>query len=618
MMPDYPLGQTLDFKFTTRQFSTGAPFALSGGAVEVYEDNDIAQIVAGETLTADFDGVTGLNNLRIVATGGNGYETGKSYAAVLSAGTVDGVSVVGEVVAQFSIERSAALRPTTAGRTIDVLATGETPIDFDTSIGTLAAAQIEASALDGKGDWNTGKTGYSLAATGLDAIVSTATGMVEIAKAIWDRVLSGATHNIADSAGRRLRDLQEFGVYEGGAIWIDTVNGTAGTTDFESGTAFNPVDTIADANTLAASLGLSRFRVAPGSTITLAAAQASQEFSGENWTLALGGQNISNSYFHGATVSGIGTTATGMAHFNHCEVGTVSLGDTHLDVCGLTGTITLTAAGDYTFSDCFSEIAGATTPIIDFGAVLGNTNLTMPDYSQGIEIRNLNATGSDLFSISGKGQIIYAASSSGTVNQRGDWKVTNTGGVTITEDDNTSNLSDVLADTNILQVEWADGGRLDLILDARMAEASIDTTAGAVDNVTLVDTTTTNSDMRGTDNAALASVATEARLAELDAANMPADLDAVLEDTGTTIPASIAALNDISVADILTTQMTEAYAADGVAPTLAQALFLIQQILSDFGIVGTMLTVRKIDGATTAATFTLDDDTNPTDLTRAS
>lgn len=72
-----------------------------------------------------------------------------------------------------------------------------------------------------------------------------------------------------------------------------------------------------------------------------------------------------------------------------------------------------------------------------------------------------------------------------------------------------------------------------------------------------------------------------------------------------------------SVADILTTQMTESYAADGTAPTLAQALFLIQQQLGDFAISGTTLTVRKVDGATTAATFTLNDGTNPTGITRA-
>lgn len=71
------------------------------------------------------------------------------------------------------------------------------------------------------------------------------------------------------------------------------------------------------------------------------------------------------------------------------------------------------------------------------------------------------------------------------------------------------------------------------------------------------------------------------------------------------------------VTGILTTQMTEAYAADGVAPTLAQALCLIQQQLGDFSISGTTMTVKKVDGSTTAATFTLNDATSPTSITRA-
>lgn len=72
-----------------------------------------------------------------------------------------------------------------------------------------------------------------------------------------------------------------------------------------------------------------------------------------------------------------------------------------------------------------------------------------------------------------------------------------------------------------------------------------------------------------------------------------------------------------SPADILTTALTEAYAADGAAPTLAQALFLIQQSIGDFSISGTTLTVKKLDGSTTAATYTLDDASNPTSRTRA-
>jgi len=49
----------------------------------------------------------------------------------------------------------------------------------------------------------------------------------------------------------------------------------------------------------------------------------------------------------------------------------------------------------------------------------------------------------------------------------------------------------IVADTNELQADWVDTGRLDNILDARMAEASINTTGGAVDLVTTTTTATT-------------------------------------------------------------------------------------------------------------------------------
>lgn len=70
------------------------------------------------------------------------------------------------------------------------------------------------------------------------------------------------------------------------------------------------------------------------------------------------------------------------------------------------------------------------------------------------------------------------------------------------------------------------------------------------------------------------------------------------------------------VSAVLTTQMTESYAADGTAPTLAQSLFLIQQHLGDASISSTTKTVKKLDGSTTAATFTLDSATAPTSITR--
>lgn len=133
-VPDFALGTTFRFCFTTRRFSTGAPYTLAGTpALSVKESGNDTPITAGITLDVDTCAtpVTGLNEAEIVATSGNGYESGKSYSVYISAGTVDSVSVVGEVVYQFTIEMQSALRPTTAGRTLDVESTGEAGLDFN-------------------------------------------------------------------------------------------------------------------------------------------------------------------------------------------------------------------------------------------------------------------------------------------------------------------------------------------------------------------------------------------------------------------------------------------------------------------------------------------------------
>ena len=75
-------------------------------------------------------------------------------------------------------------------------------------------------------------------------------------------------------------------------------------------------------------------------------------------------------------------------------------------------------------------------------------------------------------------------------------------------------------------------------LDAHLTD--IKGTAFAKDTHSLTDVTAdvtglAGATMRGTDSAALASVCTEARLAELAAANLPADVDSILADTGTTL-----------------------------------------------------------------------------------
>ena len=87
-------------------------------------------------------------------------------------------------------------------------------------------------------------------------------------------------------------------------------------------------------------------------------------------------------------------------------------------------------------------------------------------------------------------------------------------------------------------------------------------------------------------------------------------------------PAGASISADISTratpAQVLTTALTESYAALHGVPTLTQAIFEIRAMLCEKSVSSTTLTVNKIDGATTAETFTLNSSTAPTAITRAS
>ena len=340
-----------------------------------------------------------------------------------------------------------AATPGKVAHQIDIIQT-DTTTDIPA---TITTAQNDLDTLTGSDGATlaTAQGNYAPSKAGDAMTLTAAATSAQLVDDVWDEALTGATHDVATSAGRRIRALQEFQGYDGGAIWIDTINGNnpVTPTDYEDGTVENPVDNIADANTLALSLGISRFRVAPGSSITLAATQANQEFIGTEWTLALGGQNIAGTKFEGATITGIGTGAS--YHLTHCSIGNVTLANGSMGWCQFTGTITASAASDYFTHDCYSGVAGSGTPVFDYGAAVGNTNLNLRRYSGGIQIDNKDGTGTDLMSLEGNGQLIVSASSSGAISMRGNFKVTNTGGATITTDDNTSNTAAIVLDTTI-------------------------------------------------------------------------------------------------------------------------------------------------------------------------
>jgi len=64
---------------------------------------------------------------------------------------------------------------------------------------------------------NNDKIGYALSNVGADLILKTSTFALALADAVWDEILTGATHNIATSAGRRLRELGAYHISSGTA-----------------------------------------------------------------------------------------------------------------------------------------------------------------------------------------------------------------------------------------------------------------------------------------------------------------------------------------------------------------------------------------------------------------
>ena len=129
---DFDTSAVIYGKFSTFRPSTGAAFTLGGTpALSVYKDNSTTQSTTGVTLTVDFDTVTGLHHFAIdTSADGTFYSAGSFFDIVITTGTVDSVSVVGSVVASFTIRKNSALKPTTANRTLDVSAGGEAGIDW--------------------------------------------------------------------------------------------------------------------------------------------------------------------------------------------------------------------------------------------------------------------------------------------------------------------------------------------------------------------------------------------------------------------------------------------------------------------------------------------------------
>lgn len=149
-----------DFASVVCMFTThagdGSPVAplsaFENADVRIYKNGSSTEKTSqnGVTMTSPFDSVTGLHALTIDTsndTGDSGFwVAGAVYTLVLSPDeTVDGKAVA-KVIGQFGLNLASVLRPTTAGRTVDVDANGGVEVgSFQT--GAITAAAIAADAI---------------------------------------------------------------------------------------------------------------------------------------------------------------------------------------------------------------------------------------------------------------------------------------------------------------------------------------------------------------------------------------------------------------------------------------------------------------------------------------
>ena len=466
-MRDIVLNATIYIDFTTRAFASGVPTVLAGTPVlSVLEENNATPITAGVSVSVDRATVVGLNEATIVATTANGYETGKSYSIYISTGTVGGVSVVGEVVGQFTIEQTPVnwnkvTAPTTA---VDLSATDIQLVDTVTTYtgNTLQTADVAArvpNVLNTTATGNIGvdwanienpTTAQNLSGTNIDvdqivASVSGAVGSVTGAVGsvtadvgitatavdnIHDELLSG--HQTQGSFGAAITMAAYMGPH-GPGIYIDDAAANTGTTIGDDGTLENPVSTIAAALTISGSMGVKRIYLINNSGVTLGAAMKDYEFIGigdrEVNSIVLGSQDVDGSHFTNMLISGA-QGGVGYITATKCALSSLTGLLIRSYQCSIVNN--LQVAGDCYFDYWSSAIAGSGTPDLDINSVVG-VDISMRHGSGGIQISN--AVSSTTMSVETDGQIIVAITcTSLSLTYRGCCSLTDNGTTTsITE-----------------------------------------------------------------------------------------------------------------------------------------------------------------------------------------
>lgn len=202
----------------TKLFDVATPLLVASDVMRGTDDAALASGVDltkihGVSLTETIDGYLAAAFVKLFDV----------VTPVLTAESVNQSANNNTILAHADYGNAKLVRSTTPANALDISNTGEAGLDFnnikDASAGhTLTNITIPVvTALSGK-------TGFALSATGANLILKDSTFALAIADAIWDEILTGATHNIATSAGRRVREIGAYAIHSGTAQAGDGVH----------------------------------------------------------------------------------------------------------------------------------------------------------------------------------------------------------------------------------------------------------------------------------------------------------------------------------------------------------------------------------------------------------
>jgi hypothetical protein len=191
------------------------------------------------------------------------------------------------------------------------------------------------------------------------------------------------------SATLQNQEQLQFSTYAG-AVAVDPINGTAGTT-YPLGTPGSPVDNLADALVICEETGLNTISIRGSITISAGDFSAGYIFKGQSPILSTftvtAGANVANCEFLEATVSGDLSNNT-VVRFG--IVNDVTMGG-YLFQTALGGTVTLTAS--LSAFDCWSLIPGTSHPHVDANDTV--VQIGFRNYTGGIGLTNFSQASSN-------------------------------------------------------------------------------------------------------------------------------------------------------------------------------------------------------------------------------